>query len=305
MRDFVALLRLIGDVLIERRGRFLRIVVSALTVHGVDHGQVGCAESGEGVGEHGTQFAHTLRDLRFAGLQVGDALLHAVELGLGRFTAFVDLFVGVLGSLLDDACGLGIGRVPPVGSVRIGLFAGILRLGDQLIGLLLGGFTTFGQIGQQLIDLLGGLILLGGDVGANLLDLGVHLAHGPGAVHFGLIGDLLRLGLGGVRDFRRTTLRIGHHLGNLLAHIGELLVGIGQRGLDLIVGLAFESGDLLIGAFALCGDLLGGFRAHIGNLTLLGGTFGGQTLIMLLAGIRQLQINGLTLCRYGLLRFAA
>ena len=124
-------------------------------------------------------------------------------------------------------------------------------------------------------------------------------------MHFGLIGDLLRLGLGGVRDFRRTTLRIGHHLGNLLAHIGELLVGIGQRGLDLIVGLAFESGDLLIGAFALCGDLLGGFRAHIGNLTLLGGTFGGQTLIMLLVGIRQLQINGLTLCRYGLLCFAA
>lgn len=164
------------------------------------------------------------------------------------------------------------------GSVRLSLVTGLLRGGNQLAGLLVGGLATFVQVGEQLIDLLRGLLLLGGDVGADLLHFGVDLADGLGAVHFRLVGDLLGLRLGGVGDFGGTALRVGHHLGHLLAHVRQLLVGFGKRGFDLVVGLALQAGNLLIGVLALFGDLAGRLGAHVGNLTFLRGASAARRL---------------------------
>ena len=273
-------------------------------VDGIDHGQAVRAETGERVGKHGTQFTDTLRDLRLTGLQVGDALLHTFKLVLGCLTTLVDLLVGLFGGLLENAGSLLVGCLTLVGSVCLGLIARMLRFGNQLFGLLLGGFTAFVQVGEQLVDLLRSLILLGGNVGADLLHLGIDLADGLGAMHFGLVGDLLCLGFGGIRDFRGTALRVRHHLGHLLTHVGQLLVGFGQRGFDLVVGLAFHAVNLVIGVLALRRDLLGGFGTHIGELTLLRGALRCETLVVLLTGVCQFQINGLALRHHGLLRFA-
>ena len=274
-------------------------------IDGVDHGQVVHAETGERVGEHGTQFADALRDLGLTALQVGDALLHAVQFLLRGLATLVDLLVGVFGGLLEDACRVRVRLVTLAGSVRLSLVTGLLRGGNQLAGLLVGGLATLVQVGEQLIDLLRGLLLLGGDVGADLLHFGVDLADGLGAVHLRLVGDLLGLRLGGVGDFGGTALRVGHHLGHLLAHVRQLLVGFGKRGFDLVVGLALQAGDLLIGVLALFGDLAGRLGAHVGNLTFLRGAFGGKTLAVFLTGVGQFQIDGLTLRHHGLLGLAA
>lgn len=85
------------------------------------------AETGERVGEHGTQFTDTLRDLRLTGLQVGDALLHTFKLALGCLTTLVDLLVGLFGGLLENAGSLLVGCLTLVGSVCLGLIARMLR----------------------------------------------------------------------------------------------------------------------------------------------------------------------------------
>ena len=160
-------------------------------------------------------------------------------------------------------------------------------------------------MGQQLVDLGGGLLLLVGDVGADLLHLGSDLAHGLGAVHLGLVLDLLRLGLGRVHDLRGLALRVRDQLGHLLAHVGQLLVRIGERRLDLVVVLALQPRDLLIGRLAQVGDLLGGLGAQVGDLAFLRGAFRSQTLEVLLAGVRQFHVNRLALFAHGLRRFGA
>ena len=292
---------------VRNGGRFLNREIG-LAFDGIDHGQSVHteirAETGKRVGEHRTQLADTLRDLRLTILQIGDALLHALHLASGGLTTLVDLRVGLFGGLLDDVGGLAIGGFTLLGGVLLGLATGALGRGDQLVGLLLGGLATLVKIGQQLIDLLRGLILLGGDVGTNLLHFGIDLADGLGPIHLGIVGKLLRLRLRGIGDLGCAALRIGQHLGDLFAHVGQLPVGLGKRGFDLIVGIALESGNLLVRALTLGRDLLGGLGAHVGNLSLLRSPFGCEFLFMLLAGVGELEVESLTLGHHVLLRIA-
>ena len=276
---------------------------------GVDHRHIrrsGLAvEAAERVGEQRTQLADPLGDGGFLRLHLDDARLHAVQFGLCGAAALLDLPVGLLVRLAQDLGGLPIGLLTAGGRIRIGLIAHGPRLVDQLIGFPLGLLTTLLKMGQQLVDLGGGLLLLVGDVGADLLHLGSDLAHGLGAVHLGLVLDLLRLGLGRVHDLRGLALRVRDQLGHLLAHVGQLLVRIGERRLDLVVVLALQPRDLLIGRLAQVGDLLGGLGAQVGDLAFLRGAFRSQTLEVLLAGVRQFHVNRLALFAHGLRRFGA
>ena len=91
----------------------------------------------------------------------------------------------------------------------------------------------------------------------------------------------------------------------MLAHVGELLVGLGERRLNLIVGIRLKLGDLLIGAFAHCGNLLGRFRLHVGDFALLSGALGSHLLGVLFARVAELKLDGLTLFGDGLGSFGA
>ena len=263
------------------------------------------SESGERLREHRTQFRNTLGDDGLAFLQIGDALGQTVKLALGGGATLLDLRIGFLARLMYDCGGLDVRLLALGRGIRIGLVASVLGLTDQLIGFPLGRHTTLFEVLQQFVDLLRGLILLSGDVVTDLLDLGVDLAHRAGALDLGLISDFLTLGFGRINDFAGLALGFGHHLGHLLAHVGELLVGLGERRLNLIVGIRLKLGDLLIGAFAHCGNLLGRLRLHVGDFALLSGAFGSHLLGVLFARVAELKLDGLTLFGDGLGSFGA
>ena len=85
----------------------------------------------------------------------------------------------------------------------------------------------------------------------DLLDLGVDLAHRLRVADLGVVANLLRLRLGRIDNLARPALRVGHHLGHLLAHVGQFLVRLRERRLNLVVGLGLELGNLLVRAPAL------------------------------------------------------
>ena len=253
------------------------------------------SEAGERIGEHRAQFGDTLRDVGLAALQLADALVQAVELDLRGLAALLDLRGGLAARLVDDLGGRLVGLLALVRGVCVGVFADLLGFGDLRLGLFLGLCAALLQVAEQFGDLLRGLVLLGGDVGADLLHFRVHLAHRLRAVHFGGIGDLLRLRLRGVGDLAGLALRFGHELRHLLAHVGELLVGVGERRFDLVVRLALEARDLLVRALALLRDRGRGLGALLGQFALLRGALGGEALVVLFARVRELKVERLAL----------
>ena len=119
-------------------------------------------------------------------------------------------------------------------------------------------------------------------------------------MHLGLIGDLLSLGLGGIGDFTGLALGLGHRAGRLLTHVGELLIRLGERLLNLIVGFALQMRDLFVRSLALSRNLLRGVGLHVGDLTVLLGQIGGHTLLLLFTGVAQLKLDGIALLGDGL-----
>ena len=285
--------RHIGRSLMRRGARLLR----PLLVHE--------PESAERLGKHRTQLGHALRDGRLTRLQLGDAPLKILQLDLRGLAAILDLRRRILAGLFQDLRGLIVGLLALARRIRVGILAHGLRLADQLVGFLLGGHATLFEVFEQLAHLLGRFVLLGGDVSANLLDLGVDLAHRLRVADLGVVANLLRLRLGRIDNLARPALRVGHHLGHLLAHVGQFLVRLRERRLNLVVGLGLELGNLLVRAPALRGDLLGRLRLHLGDLTLLLGALRRHALFMLLARIGEFEINGLTLLGHDLRRFGA